>query len=90
MFIFHPELDDEKLEKEIAIVEKTIKSNNGEGGVKYEIIGKKTLAYPVKKQNVGYYVNFQFESPPEGIAKLREELKHHANILRFIFFLMNP
>uniref|UniRef100_A0A7C4TAD2 Small ribosomal subunit protein bS6 n=1 Tax=candidate division WOR-3 bacterium TaxID=2052148 RepID=A0A7C4TAD2_UNCW3 len=85
MFIFHPSLDEENLQQEIQMVEKLIKEN-GEGNVKYEIIGKKTLAYPVKKENSGYYVNFQFECPPAAIGKIKDGLKHKGNILRFIFF----
>ncbi len=86
MFIFHPELDEDKLMKEVNFVEKVIK-NNGNGNVKYQIIGKKTLAYPVKKQNEGYYVNYQFNSLPAAIAKIRDELKHREKILRFVFFV---
>ncbi|MEO0142764.1 MAG: 30S ribosomal protein S6 [candidate division WOR-3 bacterium] len=85
MFIFHPDLDEEALNKEITFVEKMIKENDGES-VNYQIIGKKTLAYPVKKKNEGYYVNFFFDTPPSAIAKIKTELKHRGNILRFIFF----
>ena len=86
MFIFHPELTDEKLEEQIRAVEKIIK-DNAQGRLKLENLGKKTLAYPIKKLNEGYYVNYDFEAPPAAINKIKEELKHSEEILRFIVFV---
>ncbi len=85
MFIFHPDLNEEELEKEVSFVEKMLRENNGES-VKCQIIGKKTLAYPVKKKNEGYYVNFFFDTLPSAIAKIKAELRHRGKVLRFIFF----
>lgn len=85
MFIFNPELSEEKLEESIIAVEKIIK-DNAKGRLNTENLGKKTLAYPVKKSNEGYYVNYDFEAPPTAISKIKEELKHSEEILRFIVF----
>ncbi len=86
MFIFHPKLDEEKLEKEIKNVEELI-TREGKGKVNYKNLGKKTLAYPIKKQNEGYYVNYNFAAQPSGITKIKTGLKHSDKILRFIIFL---
>lgn len=86
MFIFNPELSEEKLEESIKAVEKIIK-DNAKGRLNTENLGKKTLAYPVKKSNEGYYVNYDFEAPPAAISKIKEELKHSEEILRFIVFV---
>ena len=85
MFIFHPDLSDEKMEQGIQMVEKIIK-DNAQGQPKTENLGKKTLAYPIRKLNEGYYVNYSFEAQPAAIAKIKEELKHSEDILRFIVF----
>ena len=86
MFIFKPQLSGEKLEKEIKGIETTIKSQ-GKGEVMYENWGKRTLAYPIKKFNEGIYVNYQFTALPVSIVKIKEAIKHRANILRLIIFL---
>ena len=86
MFIFHPDLPDEKLEQSVQAVEKIIKDNT-QGQLKTENLGKKTLAYPIRKVNEGYYVNYVFEAQPVAINKVKEELKHSEDILRFIIFV---
>jgi small subunit ribosomal protein S6 len=86
MFIFNPELSEEKLEESIKAVEKIIK-DNAKGRLDMESLGKRTLAYPIKKSNEGYYVNYDFEAPPAAINKIKEELKHNEEVLRFIVFV---
>jgi small subunit ribosomal protein S6 len=86
MFIFHPELSDDKVEQSLHAVEKIIK-DNAQGDLKTENLGKKTLAYPIRKLNEGYYVNYLFEAHPAAIDKIRAELKHSEDILRFIIFV---
>ena len=86
MFIFHPELTEEKLDQSVKAVEKIIKSEV-KGRLETENLGKKTLAYPIKKLNEGYYVNYDFEALPAAIDKIKEELKHSEDILRFMIFV---
>ena len=86
MFIFHPELTEEKLDEDVKAVEKIIK-DNAKGRLNTEILGKKTLAYPIRKLNEGYYVNYDFEALPTAIDKIKTELKHSDNILRYIVFV---
>ena len=85
MFIFHPELTEEKLEQSVKAVEKIIKSE-AEGRLETENLGKKTLAYSIKKLNEGYYVNYDFEALPAAIEKIKEELKHSEDIIRYMIF----
>jgi small subunit ribosomal protein S6 len=85
MFIFHPELTEEKLEQSVQAVEKIIKGNT-KGELKTEHMGKKTLAYKIKKVNEGYYVNYDFQAPAVAIAKIKAELKHSEDILRYVIF----
>ncbi len=83
MFIFHPKLEDEQLEKEAGTIEKLIKTS-GAGDVKYQLIGKKILAYPIAKQKEGFYVNYEFSIPPAKVVEIKDKLKHRDNILRFM------
>lgn len=83
MFIIRPDLKDEQIEKEASTLEKIIKTS-GAGTVRYQLIGKKTLAYPIAKQKEGVYVNYEFAIPPTGIVQIKDKLKHRDNILRFM------
>jgi small subunit ribosomal protein S6 len=85
MFIFHPELTDEKLEQSVQAVEKIIKKNT-KGELKTEHLGKKTLAYAIKKVHEGYYVNYDFQAPASAIDKINADLKHSEDILRYVIF----
>jgi len=86
MFIFKPTLSDEKLEKEIKSVQKIMK-DCGTEKIEYINMGKKTLAYPIKKINEGLYVNYNFKTLPASISKIKTELRHRKDIMRFIIFL---
>ena len=46
--------------------------------------GKKRLAYPVNKQNEGYYVLINFEAKPELIAELERVYRITDGIMKFI------
>ncbi|GIW66206.1 MAG: hypothetical protein KatS3mg095_0104 [Candidatus Parcubacteria bacterium] len=50
-----------------------------------EIPQKRNLAYPIKKQKLGYfgYLIFELEKK-ENLEKINEELKNISSILRFI------
>lgn len=85
MFVFHPDLDEEKLQQSVQAVEKIIRDNTT-GELKVEHIGKKTLAYKIKKVNEGYYINCDFEAPPAAIGKIKDDLKHSDEILRYVIF----
>lgn len=85
MFIFHPELTDEKLTLSIQAVETIIKNTTG-GEPKIESLGKKTLAYKIKKMSEGFYVSYDFQAPPAAIVKINAELKHSDDILRYMIF----
>lgn len=58
---------------------------NNEGKVEsVEEIGKKKLAYDIKKCSEGYYTLFNFEAKPEFIAELERVYRITDGILKFI------
>ncbi len=86
MFIFTPSISEETLEKEIKSVERSLKTR-GKGEVKFDNLGRKTLAYPINKFHEGIYVNYQFTAQPLAISKIKAGLRHKENILRFMIVL---
>ncbi len=60
---------------------KTIISGNGEL-TKVDEWGKKTLAYPIKKQKEGYYILFTFVAKPEFISEFERILRLDNIVLK--------
>ena len=58
---------------------------NSEGKVEsVEEMGKRKLAYEVKKNKEGYYVLFNFEAKPELIAELERNYRITDEVIKFI------
>ncbi len=68
-----------------AIIAKFSDLINNNGKVeKVEEIGKKRLAYEIKKQNEGYYVVYNFEANPEFIKELERVYRITDDVMKFI------
>ena len=80
--IINPAVEDEKLKK----LEKTFTDLiNKQGKVeKVEEVGKKKLAYEIKKNTEGIYVEFYFEAEPELISELERNYRITDEVLKFI------
>ncbi|MBU1047151.1 MAG: 30S ribosomal protein S6 [Candidatus Omnitrophota bacterium] len=82
VFIFHPDLEEDRLKKRIEDVEKYIVSQKGKTGKIKDAIREK-LPYPIKKSSEGLYVIFDFEMPPTAIDELKKKFLKDENILRY-------
>lgn len=51
---------------------------------KTDELGKRKLAYEVKKNTEGYYVIFTFEAKPDSIAELERNYRITDEIIKFI------
>ena len=80
--IINPNVDDDKLKD----LEKTFTDMiNKDGKVeKVEELGKKKLAYKVRKNDEGIYVVFFFEAKPALIAELERNYRITDEIIKFI------
>ena len=54
------------------------------------IMGKKRLAYPIKKQNEGVYVVAIFTGEAMNIGALEKQIKQGADVLRFLLTIKEP
>jgi small subunit ribosomal protein S6 len=84
VYIFDNALEDsainEKLEKFHALL-----STGGKGSItNVAHWGKRTLAYPIKKKDTGYYVVAQFEAAAELLPEYERVLKLDEGVLRFL------
>lgn len=74
----------------VSKVEKLLKDASA-GDLKVNKLGKKVLAYPVKKQAEGEYVVFNFESDGAVLKDLHELLRlEQETILRYLVLKTKP
>ncbi len=85
LFIINADLAEDDRDKVIEDIEKCIKSAKGKV-TDVDRIGRKKLAYKIKKRSEGMYVNIKFEALSEGIVSLNKRLKLKEDILR-VFIL---
>lgn len=80
IYIAHPSIEEEALDKLIEHTKALLQKR--EGDLLYdEVLGKKRLAYPVRKQRFGTYVLLQFRAEGDGNARLNQDLELEENIL---------
>ncbi|MBR1487245.1 MAG: 30S ribosomal protein S6 [Synergistaceae bacterium] len=78
----------ENQSEEISKIEELLKSLGGTVS-KTDAWGKKTLAYPIRKQTEGYYVLFNFELEPAQTFELRRVLGLRANVYRQLVLVLD-
>ena len=81
LFIINSDLAEDNRDKVIKDIEKSIASAKGKV-INVDRIGRKKLAYKIKRHSEGMYVNIKFEAPSEGVAALNKGLKLKEDVLR--------
>lgn len=82
VIIINPNVDEEGIK---ALVEKFSALINSDGKVeKVEEIGKKKLAYEVKKNKEGFYVVFNFEAGASLISELERNYRITDEVIKFM------
>ena len=82
-------LEDTAIDEEITKYESFFRKNEIEIN-NLERMGRKRLAYQIKKKQNGFYVCFQITAPPQTISKLERTYKLDENILRYLTVYMSP
>lgn len=82
IIIINPSLEEQGMKE---LITKFSDMINNEGKVEsVEEMGKRKLAYEIKKNTEGYYVLYNFEANPEFIAELERVYRITDGILKFI------
>ncbi len=82
-------LEDSAIDEEIKKYESFFRKNEIEVN-NLDRMGRKRLAYPIKKRLNGFYVCFEMTAPPQTITKLEKTYKLDDNILRYLTVYMSP
>jgi small subunit ribosomal protein S6 len=88
MFIVRPDVADEDLDKLIAGLEQTVTSGGGKIR-STEKLGKRKLAYTVRKFNDGNYVLLTIDADGVLIAELERRLRVSEPVIKFITVRMD-
>jgi small subunit ribosomal protein S6 len=88
MFIVRPDVLDEEVDKLIAGFEATV--TNGQGTVRsVEKLGRRKLAYQVRKFNEGNYVLLIVDADGALVAELERRLRVTEQVIKFITVRMD-
>ncbi len=83
LFVVKPTLTGEEIEGQIARVQSIVAEQGGELKATDEM-GMRRLAYPIEKQERGYYTVVYYTAPSELVAELERQLRYNEEILRFM------
>jgi small subunit ribosomal protein S6 len=80
-YILSPGLEEPKV-AEVAAHFSDVAKNNGAESIGVEHLGKRRLAYEIKRQREGYYVVMQFSGPADAAKEVVRQLRLHDDVLR--------
>lgn len=83
MFIVKNTIDDEAVKKEADALQALITSDNGKV-VEFKEMGKRKLAYPIKKELTGTYFVMTVEAKAETVTEFDRKARLNENVLRHL------
>lgn len=83
MYIAEPDTADDHIEKLNDAISKLIETEGG-NVVKVEDMGRRRLAYKIKKYTEGRYVLFEIEGSGKEIAELERRMRVNDTVFRYI------
>lgn len=83
VLILKPDIEESRVDEVLAKIGEFIKSNGG-AILKTEKWGKKRLAYRVKKNRFGVYLNLYHTLEPSGVIDLEKKYKLFDLIIKFM------
>lgn len=83
MYILRPDLGDEQTDQAIAKYQ-GILADQGASNIETQHRGKRRLAYEIKKQREGVYVQMNYAAPGNAIAVLERAMRLNDDVIRFL------
>ncbi len=80
MFIVKPTLDEESIKSTVKSLEKII--TDAKGKVETKDMGKRELAYPIKKEISGFYYCLTVNASHDTVVEFDRKARLNENILR--------
>lgn len=83
LVIVKPTLTAEEIQASISAIEEVITSNGGEIATT-DAMGMRKLAYPIDKNERGYYHVIYYTVAPAAIAEIERKFRINEDLLRFV------
>jgi small subunit ribosomal protein S6 len=83
VYIFDSALEEAAIAEKLTRFHGLIPQSSGEP-IKVNHWGKRTLAYPIKKRDTGYYVVANFEAAPAQLPEFERAIKLDEGVLRHL------
>ena len=83
MYILRPDLGEEQVELAIAKYQNILRENGGDQ-VEIQHRGKRRLAYEIKKQRDGVYIQMNYKAKGSAIAFLERAMRLSDEVIRYL------
>ncbi|MFB2979305.1 30S ribosomal protein S6 [Microseira sp. BLCC-F43] len=83
MYILRPDLGEEQVELAIAKYQNILRENGSEG-IEIQHRGKRRLAYEIKKQRDGIYIQMNYKAKGNAIAVLERAMRLSEEVIRYL------
>jgi len=83
LVIVKPTLTAEEIQSSINAIEEVITSNGGEIAAR-DAMGMRKLAYPIAKNERGYYHVIYYSVAPSAISEIERRFRINEDLLRFV------
>jgi small subunit ribosomal protein S6 len=87
VYIFDSTLEEPQVNERLERFHSLIKTPDTTEPVTSSHWGKRTLAYPIKGKETGYYVVEQFDTSPDVLSEFERALKLDEAVLRYLLVL---
>jgi small subunit ribosomal protein S6 len=81
-------LQDDAIAATMELAKKTIADK---GGVINNVleVGRRKMAYLIRKSSIGYYAHIEFDAVPSAIAEIERVFRYEESILRFLIIQLS-
>ncbi|MBD2300278.1 30S ribosomal protein S6 [Nostoc sp. FACHB-87] len=83
MYILRPDLNDEQVDQAIAKYQTLIQEQGAEN-IEIQNRGKRRLAYEIKKQRDGIYIQLNYTGPGTIVAPLERAMRLSEEVIRYL------
>jgi small subunit ribosomal protein S6 len=85
VYIFDPALDEETIKQKLSHFHSLVQQPGSEPQLNHW--GKRTLAYPIRRNDTGYYVVANFDAEPGALPEFERAIKLDEGIMRHLVVL---
>lgn len=83
MYILRPDLGEEQIEQAIAKYQNLLQEQGAEQ-IEIQNRGKRRLAYEIKRQRDGIYIQMNYQGPGTAVAPLERAMRLSEEVIRYL------